>query len=204
MMIIDYMIRKLTAEETDIALTLVWKAFQQFKAPDYTEATAVEFRKSVLNEDYLKQLDFYGAFDAEKLIGMLAVRRGGNHIALFFVDGDYQRQGIGSALFIAAFADCTEDKITVNSSPYTVPIYHALGFRDTDSEQEQSGIRYTPMEYILHDSSCPCKRTKCERYGDCRACRNHHKTVKGTPVSCDRIKSNTMIKAERLKRRKTK
>ena len=37
--------------------------------------------------------------------------------------------------------------ITVNSSPYAVPVYHKLGFVDTDVEQISDGMRYTPMKY---------------------------------------------------------
>ena len=37
---------------------------------------------------------------------------------------------------------------TVNSSPYAVPIYHKLGFVDTNTEQLASGMRYTPMKFI--------------------------------------------------------
>ena len=36
--------------------------------------------------------------------------------------------------------------MTVNSSPYAVPIYHKLGFKDTGSEQVVNGLRFTPME----------------------------------------------------------
>ena len=37
------------------------------------------------------------------------------------------------------------EKMTVNSSPYAVPIYHKLGFKETDSEQIVNGLRYIPM-----------------------------------------------------------
>ena len=36
--------------------------------------------------------------------------------------------------------------MTVNSSPYAVPVYHKLGFKDTGSEQMVNGLRFTPME----------------------------------------------------------
>jgi predicted GNAT family N-acyltransferase len=43
--------------------------------------------------------------------------------------------------------DYPEQTITVNSSPYGVPFYHALGFEDSDKEQTVNGIRFTPMKY---------------------------------------------------------
>ena len=37
--------------------------------------------------------------------------------------------------------------ITLNSSPYGLPFYKALGFVPTDNEQIVNGIRFTPMKY---------------------------------------------------------
>ena len=38
-------------------------------------------------------------------------------------------------------------KTLENSSPYAVPVYHKLGFVDTDTEQLSDGMRYTPMKF---------------------------------------------------------
>ena len=74
-MLTDFMIRVLQKTEQLDALTLVWNVFQEYEAP--------------------------GAFIKERLVGVLATRSGGAHIALFFVDGAYQGQGIGRQLFEA-------------------------------------------------------------------------------------------------------
>jgi hypothetical protein len=46
--------------------------------------------------------------------------------------------------------------------------------------------------------ACPCKRTACERHGNCAECREHHITVKHFAVYCDRhpkkTKTNTKNK----------
>jgi len=88
----------------------------------------------------------FGAFENEKLVGVIATRSAGTHIALFFVRGEYQKKGIGKSLFQMALKECSSQKMTVNSSPYAVPIYHKLGFNETDKEQEVNGLRFTPME----------------------------------------------------------
>ena len=119
-MLTDFMIRVLQKTERLDALTLVWNVFQEYEAP--------------------------GAFIKERLVGVLATRSGGAHIALFFVDGAYQGQGIGRQLFEAVRIKCPAPNMTVNSSPYAVPIYHHLGFADTDVEQSVHGLRFTPME----------------------------------------------------------
>ena len=39
--------------------------------------------------------------------------------------------------------------ITVNAAPYAVEFYHKVGFYDTDKEESNDGIRYTPMERVI-------------------------------------------------------
>lgn len=38
-------------------------------------------------------------------------------------------------------------RVTVNASHFAIPIYHKLGFIDTDKEQTVNGLRFTPMTY---------------------------------------------------------
>jgi GNAT superfamily N-acetyltransferase len=91
----------------------------------------------------MESLDMYGYYSDEKLIGVIAIRNKGNHIALFFVDGKYHIQGIGRKLFSYVLENSSSDEITVNSSPYAKEVYHRLGFVDTDVEQTVDGIRFT-------------------------------------------------------------
>lgn len=139
-------IRKLRQEEIAEALSLTWNMFQQYEAPDYTQEGIEEFYKSIHDEKYLSELCWYGAFVQDDLVGVLATRSAGTHIALFFVEGKYHRQGIGKQLYQAARANNHSNMMTVNSSPYAVPVYHKLGFKDTGSEQVVNGLRFTPME----------------------------------------------------------
>jgi len=75
--------------------------------------------------------------------------RGNSHIALFFVEPCYQRQGVGRALFTVAKEACVCDTMTVNSSPYAVEIYRRLGFHALSEEQLADGIRFTPMKCAI-------------------------------------------------------
>lgn len=138
-------IHELKPEELDAALDLVWNVFLQYEAPDYSAEGIREFRRSIDDPAFLAALRTYGAFQEERFVGVIATRNSGAHIALFFVDGAYQRQGIGRALFERACKDNPGKTMTVNSSPYAVPVYHRLGFTDTDAEQVTNGLRYTPM-----------------------------------------------------------
>lgn len=129
---------------------MVWRVFNEFEAVSYPPSGAQAFWNAIHDERFLSQLSAYGAFDGDRLIGIIASRNDGGHIALFFVDGAYHRQGIGRLLFNAFLADNDKDKITVNSSLYAVGIYEKLGFIKTAEAQTESGIQFVPMVYRNH------------------------------------------------------
>lgn len=138
-------IRQLTKNEIDLALTLAWEVFLKYESSDYGEIGTREFNKTIHDKDYIERLLIYGAFDKDEIIGVIATREEGNHIALFFVKESYHRQGVGRNLFNRIVEDNKTGIITVNSSPFAVPVYHRLGFEDTNIEQVENGIKYTPM-----------------------------------------------------------
>jgi GNAT superfamily N-acetyltransferase len=140
-------IQKILLDDIPSALDLAWRVFSEYEAPDYSEEGIEEFKKCLQDEEYLAGIEYYGAYDAEKLVGIIGIRPDRKHICFFFVDGDHHRQGIGTRLFQSVLQDYPDQTITVNSSPYGVPFYHSLGFEDTDTEQTVNGIRFTPMKY---------------------------------------------------------
>ena len=139
-------VRELKPPEIQTALCLVWRVFEEYESPDYTPEGTEEFYKTIHEPSFLSSLRWYGAFLQEKLVGVIATRSEGTHITLFFVDGAYHRQGIAKMLLQTVQEQCQPATMTVNSSPYAVPVYHKLGFRDTDTEQVVNGLRFTPME----------------------------------------------------------
>ena len=138
-------IRKLSVNEREEALTLVLSVFMQYEAPDYTEQGSQSFMKSLKNKDFTNALEFYGATHNQELIGVIATRNNGNHIALLFVKEEYHKQGIGRKLFQTVLDLSTENKMTVNSSPYAIGFYRKVGFLPDRDEQVIDGIRFTPM-----------------------------------------------------------
>ncbi|MGN0407405.1 MAG: GNAT family N-acetyltransferase [Bacteroides sp.] len=140
----QYPVRRLNADEIQEALDLTWEVFLQFEAPEYSQEGIDFFRESLNDEERTRKLRFYGAFDGSRLVGTLCMREP-QHIGGFFVKADYQRKGIGRALFETMRRDYDKQEFTVNSSPYAVKIYEQLGFRATDSEQLVNGLRFTPM-----------------------------------------------------------
>lgn len=142
-------IRGINTGETEAAIALARRVFQTYEAPEYEIEGIETFQKCLENPDFLKRLRIYGAFIEGKIVGMLATRNDGDHIALFFVDGAYHRRGIGRRLFFMAKSHNTSGRITVHSSPYAVEVYRHLGFTATDMEQLTDGIRYTPMVFHI-------------------------------------------------------
>lgn len=139
-------IKKVLQSEKADAMSLTWDVFLEFEAYDYVREGIDEFY-NFINGNYINTLEIYGAYENRKIIGIIATRNEGNHIALFFVDGKYHRQGIRRKLFEEVLKNSTSEIITVNSSPYATAVYHRLGFVDTDKEQTKEGMRFTPMKY---------------------------------------------------------
>ena len=142
-----FQVRPLECAEKGKALQLAWRVFCEFESPDYAPEGTEEFKKCLNNDTYLAGIRYYGAYDVEKLVGMLGIREEKCHVCFFFVDGEYQRLGIGRKLFKRMREDFPGRTITLNSSPYGLPFYKTIGFVPTDEEKTVNGIRFTPMKY---------------------------------------------------------
>jgi RimJ/RimL family protein N-acetyltransferase len=60
---------------------------------------------------------------------------------------EFWNQGIGTRMFRSLLEDFSNEKITLNSSPFGVAFYKAIGFVPTDEEKTVNGIRFTPMAF---------------------------------------------------------
>ncbi|WP_332876343.1 GNAT family N-acetyltransferase [Massilia sp. S19_KUP03_FR1] len=80
-----------------------------------------------------------------RLAGYIALRPP-SHVFHLFVDHRWHRRGVARALWRAACAQAAPAAIfTVNSSPYAVPAYEALGFRCDGAAQCRNGVTFQPM-----------------------------------------------------------
>lgn len=140
-------IKEIEKAQIPKAIDLIWTTFLQFEAPDYSEEVVQSFKYFIEDKKMISTLEFWGAYDNRELKGVIATNENRRHICCFFVKAQYHRQGIGRKLWEYLLANSRNEIITVNSSPYAVPIYHKLGFVDTDVEQLSDGMRYTPMKY---------------------------------------------------------
>ncbi len=152
-----YELRFAYLNEWQDIMELAWKTFLRFESKDYSEDGIRSFNNFVTDHTLYKMFisGLYQvaiALDGEKIVGMISLRDI-THISLLFVDEKYHRRGIGKELigFMAAYLSKEEGKsrITVNAAPYAIGFYHKLGFVDLDTEKENDGIRYTPMEFYI-------------------------------------------------------
>lgn len=149
---IDVEIRKINNNELKEMIDLAWRVFLKYEAPDYSEEGILEFKKSINDPDFISKLEIYGAFEDDKLLGMIATR-GINHIAMFFVDENYQGMGIGRKLYNYICELNKDNYFTVNSSPYAKGIYEHLGFVCLNNLQEVNGIKFYPMRGTINIKS---------------------------------------------------
>lgn len=153
-------IRKITRDEVESAMELALEVFMQFEAPDYPPAGVETFKRDIVeNPEYLEkarqgECPIYGAFDRGKLVALMGMRSSRTHINLVFTRKEYHRKGIARAIFRYLLEDVrkenpTLEALTLNSSPYGLPFYLAVGFEPLGGEQEINGIRFTPMRYVI-------------------------------------------------------
>ena len=141
-------IRQVGPSGIDAAVALILEVFLQFDAPDDSEEGIRSFRAFVEEEEIRQILLFFGAFEQGELKGVIVTDDAKDHICCFFVKAGYHRQGIGKELWEYVLNHSNQTVFTVHASPYAVPIYHKLGFVDTDTEQRRDGLKYTPMKFV--------------------------------------------------------
>lgn len=141
-------------EQADVAavVRLVREGYDRFMARDYSAEGAAHFYAyaEALPERMASEnhLILVAVADGEA-VGVIEMRDC-RQCTLFFVSSRFHGHGIGRWLFEEAVAKCRAlepalDTIIVHSSPYAVPVYKKLGFRNTDTLQEAEGTVYQPM-----------------------------------------------------------
>lgn len=150
-------VRSLQFAEIEQALRLAGQVFDECVAPTYPMQGVEEFHRFNNAEELMRQwqngdLFFWGAYEEQNLVGMIAVRRPA-HISMLYVLPAYQGKGVGRMLWQQACGFCTHElsmvRITVNAAPSAAVIYNRWGFHALAPEQMQDGIRFIPMEYIF-------------------------------------------------------
>lgn len=149
-----YPIRQAKIDEWEDAMSLAWRTFMKYEAPDYPKRGSESFLEFISDNGLYKmfcigQYKLFIATDNDKIVGLISIRSR-NHISLLFVDGAYHKRGIGRSLINYAAMYVREETklttITVAAAPYAIEFYHRLGFKDTGPQGISDGMIYVPME----------------------------------------------------------
>jgi ribosomal protein S18 acetylase RimI-like enzyme len=155
--------RRLRDVEVEDAAALARRVFDEFVATQFSVEGQEEFHRyaspTALRERNRAGFLTFAAERDNRLVGMLQLRDGA-HIAMLFVEGDSQRQGIGRSL-IGAAADYVRNRqppvrvLTVASTPNAIEAYRRMGFVPVGSEQVFNGIRFVSMKREIGASRPP-------------------------------------------------
>ena len=150
----DYVIRWAGRDEWDGAMSLVWKTFLRFDAPDCTPEGVQNFRNFIMDER-LKQAFLEGryqmavALEGESIVGVASLRSV-NHLSLLFVEESRHKRGIGKAMMDALCEylknEVGERYLSLLASPYAVDFYKKLGFSQVKPMVNSYGIPVVFME----------------------------------------------------------
>ncbi len=125
------------------ALALAWRMFVKYDSQDYGVEHTERMRVAI--EDRLKDFSIYNqrlmviTLVDGKIVGMLETY-GTNRISLLFVDSEYQRKGIATAMMNKIASELKTrgcDKIVLNSSPHGLSFYENYGFIVEDEKRIQ-------------------------------------------------------------------
>lgn len=151
-------IEKYKSGQERLIYQLIKKVYDEFVSIDYSEEGNRFFYDWIepvkIAQRQQNQVNLWVAMDDSKLIGMIEIRDN-KYISLLFVDKEYHGQGIAKKLFYESLKVYIQrfpelDKFYVHASPFSIPIYKKMGFVETDTLQEDHGIKYLPMEMKIN------------------------------------------------------
>lgn len=153
-----YEVRWAKESEWAPAMKMIWRTFLKYEGKDYTEEGIRKFFEFITDDDlyvsFLKgNYQMMVALSGNEVIGAGSVRNR-NHLSLLFVDENYHRMGVGSAILgkLCSYlkTEAGERYMSLQAAPYAVDFYKKLGFQVVRPETEYSGIRVTAMEKMLN------------------------------------------------------
>lgn len=150
-------IREMYRGEEAGAMELVKEVFTKFVAPNFVPLGIKQFMKYIEPRALKRRLltgdyTLFLAEDGGRIVGVLELRDY-EHISLLFVAESYQGKGLARSLFNhirirIAVGHPGQRVISVNASPNALQTYEKLGFKQIGPEEEISGIRFIPMEFL--------------------------------------------------------
>ena len=154
---VSVQIRPAKKSDADLTVALALRSFDEFIAPDYPDEGIAHFYANVTVDGLVATINdgciVLVATVDETLAGVAQVRDE-THITWLYVDKAYHGCGIGRALVVSAAEQLRErtpaaTELTLNSSPFAVPIYVRMGFQVSGPDKTKHGMRFTPMRAAI-------------------------------------------------------
>lgn len=145
----DITIRKVKKTELKKVSAICMKAFRESVAPTLSDEGIATFTNIASVKSLSSWMNLGNIIlvyeKAGVMKGVIGIREQ-RHLAMLFVDPDYQQQGIGRAMLSASFPYILSEVLTVNASLNAIPAYLKYGFTYSGPESESNGLRCQPME----------------------------------------------------------
>jgi len=150
-------------DEASEVSNVVLRAFDEDVAPDCDSQGVQAFSRYADPDALVDRSDhdhtILVARVEGRIVGAIELRKR-QHLSLLFVDRRYRRRGIARellrrALNLGRCCGRTVVEVTVNASPYAVPVYRKLGFSPTGPAQTKGGLRFTPMALTIDSEPEP-------------------------------------------------
>ncbi len=150
-------IRPMRGSDVEPVIELVMKVFNEFVAPDFSSEGIASFadwaNRGALAARLRQGSVAFVALEEDRIVGIIEWVQP-DHLAMLFVEAATHDEGIGRRLFEESLREILAlrpdlQNVRVHASRYAVSFYRCLGFREVGPEQEQDGIRYTPMLFEL-------------------------------------------------------
>lgn len=146
-------IRKIDKADLNIVSSICMKAFMHSVAPTLSGEGVDTFGKIASVDSFLNRMKEDNVIliyeEIGEIKGVVELKEG-RHLAMLFVDLEFQKKGIGKNLVSAVLSYAKVEKITVSASLNSVPAYLSYGFINVGQPDEKSGLKYQPMELELN------------------------------------------------------
>ena len=138
-------IKQLTGNEIQDAYRFCKEVFLQTENFFSSPEEAKPFLESV--DHFTAQMDFVGAYEKE-LGGVIGYDRDTYALLLFLMKEEQGKEELFQ-YFLEIVKKTNIARIGALVTPSAQPFYESLGFEQVEQQQEQNGIAYVVMEYLL-------------------------------------------------------
>ncbi|MFV0626706.1 MAG: GNAT family N-acetyltransferase [Alphaproteobacteria bacterium] len=139
------MIQKLEKEYYK-EITEIWEASVRATHDFISEEDIIYYRDVVYNE-FLAQLDVYGAIEENELKGFVGIQK--NRVEMLFISPKFFHQGLGKKLMKFAIDELDIDEVDVNEqNPKALEFYQKLGFEVIFRKEKDASGRPYPVLFL--------------------------------------------------------